>query len=161
MNNAGSVLNSALLNPVMASFPAQAALRAKWSSLVEDHSIDVPAEVTNKVTSVVGWLKQVYSFNVCVYGSHFCSLHELLFYTQSQCFYFARYVNFILLFFCKLICLSINNAIHRQVTALWFCILSYVINGNTGNTKMTELYKFDNRFKNVYYIKFLRELKNT
>ncbi|XP_066142642.1 mannosylglucosyl-3-phosphoglycerate phosphatase isoform X2 [Euwallacea fornicatus] len=42
----------------MASFTAQAALRARWSSLVEDHSIEVPAEVTSKVTSVVGWLKQ-------------------------------------------------------------------------------------------------------
>ncbi|XP_030759392.1 protein 5NUC [Sitophilus oryzae] len=42
----------------MASFASQAALRAKWSSLVEEHSIDVPSEVTNKVTSVVGWLKQ-------------------------------------------------------------------------------------------------------
>lgn len=42
----------------MASFTAQAALRAKWSSLVEDHNIEVPPEVTNKVTSVVGWLKQ-------------------------------------------------------------------------------------------------------
>jgi 5'-nucleotidase len=42
----------------MASFAAQAALRAKWSSLVEDHSIEVPPEVTSKVTSVVGWLKQ-------------------------------------------------------------------------------------------------------
>lgn len=43
----------------MASFTAQAALRAKWSSLVEEHSIEVPSEVTSKVTSVVGWLKQV------------------------------------------------------------------------------------------------------
>lgn len=43
----------------MASFAAQAALRAKWSSLVEEHSIEVPPEVTSKVTSVVGWLKQV------------------------------------------------------------------------------------------------------
>lgn len=43
----------------MASFTAQAALRARWSSLVEDHSIEVPPEVTSKVTSVVGWLKQV------------------------------------------------------------------------------------------------------
>ncbi|KAJ3649294.1 hypothetical protein Zmor_021046 [Zophobas morio] len=42
----------------MASFAAQAALRAKWSSLVEEHSIEVPPEVTSKVTSVVGWLKQ-------------------------------------------------------------------------------------------------------
>jgi hypothetical protein len=47
----------------MASFAAQAALRAKWSSLVEEHSIEVPPEVTSKVTSVVGWLKQVISFN--------------------------------------------------------------------------------------------------
>lgn len=43
----------------MAGFAAQAALRAKWSSLVEEHSIEVPPEVTNKVTTVVGWLKQV------------------------------------------------------------------------------------------------------
>ncbi|KAH1014814.1 hypothetical protein HUJ05_012639 [Dendroctonus ponderosae] len=42
----------------MAGFAAQAALRAKWSSLVEEHSIEVPPEVTNKVTTVVGWLKQ-------------------------------------------------------------------------------------------------------
>lgn len=43
----------------MASFAAQAALRAKWTSLVEEHTIEVPPEVTSKVTSVVGWLKQV------------------------------------------------------------------------------------------------------
>ncbi|KAF5300545.1 hypothetical protein FQR65_LT09166 [Abscondita terminalis] len=42
----------------MASFAAQAALRSKWTSLVEEHTIEVPPEVTNKVTSVVGWLKQ-------------------------------------------------------------------------------------------------------
>ncbi|KAK5648260.1 hypothetical protein RI129_003152 [Pyrocoelia pectoralis] len=42
----------------MASFTAQAALRSKWTSLVEEHTIEVPPEVTNKVTSVVGWLKQ-------------------------------------------------------------------------------------------------------
>ncbi|XP_025830788.1 uncharacterized protein LOC108743363 isoform X2 [Agrilus planipennis] len=41
----------------MASFAAQAAIRSKWSSLIED-GIEVPSEVTNKVTSVVGWLKQ-------------------------------------------------------------------------------------------------------
>lgn len=52
----------------MASFAAQAALRAKWSSLVEEHSIEVPPEVTNKVTSVVGWLKQVFRF----YRVSFC-----------------------------------------------------------------------------------------
>lgn len=44
----------------MASFAAQAALRSKWTSLVEEHTIEVPPEVTSKVTSVVGWLKQVY-----------------------------------------------------------------------------------------------------
>lgn len=43
----------------MASFTAQAAIRSKWTSLVEEHTIEVPPEVTNKVTSVVGWLKQV------------------------------------------------------------------------------------------------------
>lgn len=43
----------------MASFAAQAALRAKWTSLVEEHTIEVPPEVSSKVTSVVGWLKQV------------------------------------------------------------------------------------------------------
>lgn len=56
----------------MASFAAQAALRAKWSSLVEEHSIEVPPEVTNKVTSVVGWLKQVSRFlrvpSFCVFN---------------------------------------------------------------------------------------------
>lgn len=61
----------------MASFTAQAALRAKWSSLVEDHSIEVPVEVTNKVTSVVGWLKQVYSFKLCVH------LHDSLFFISE------------------------------------------------------------------------------
>jgi hypothetical protein len=55
----------------MASFAAQAALRAKWSSLVEEHSIEVPPEVTSKVTSVVGWLKQVISFNTfCIAPPH-------------------------------------------------------------------------------------------
>lgn len=44
----------------MASFAAQAALRSRWTSLVEEHTIEVPPEVTNKVTSVVGWLKQVF-----------------------------------------------------------------------------------------------------
>lgn len=46
----------------MASFAAQAALRSRWSSLVEEHSIDVPVEVSSKVTSVVGWLKQVQNY---------------------------------------------------------------------------------------------------
>lgn len=52
----------------MASFAAQAALRAKWSSLVEEHSIEVPPEVTSKVTSVVGWLKQVTLFTFHLHG---------------------------------------------------------------------------------------------
>lgn len=43
----------------MASFTAQAALRSKWSTLIEEHPLEVPAEVSSKVTSVVGWLKQV------------------------------------------------------------------------------------------------------
>ncbi|KAI4468300.1 nucleotidase-related [Holotrichia oblita] len=42
----------------MAGLPSQAALRARWSSLVEEHNFEVPSEVTSKVTSVVGWLKQ-------------------------------------------------------------------------------------------------------
>ncbi|XP_052759470.1 snake venom 5'-nucleotidase isoform X1 [Galleria mellonella] len=43
---------------VMASFAAQAALRSRWSSLIESTSVDVPGEVTDGVRSVVGWLKQ-------------------------------------------------------------------------------------------------------
>lgn len=42
----------------MASFAAQAALRSRWSSLIESTSVDVPGEVTDGVRSVVGWLKQ-------------------------------------------------------------------------------------------------------
>ncbi|RVE41893.1 hypothetical protein evm_013467 [Chilo suppressalis] len=42
----------------MASFGAQAALRSRWSSLIESTSVDVPGEVTDGVRSVVGWLKQ-------------------------------------------------------------------------------------------------------
>lgn len=64
----------------MASFAAQAALRAKWSSLVEEHSIEVPPEVTSKVTSVVGWLKQV-NINYC-----FHLLHETCFLTKILIF---------------------------------------------------------------------------
>ncbi|CAG5057560.1 unnamed protein product [Parnassius apollo] len=49
-----------LVNTVraMASFAAQAALRSRWSSLIESTSVDVPGEVTDGVRSVVGWLKQ-------------------------------------------------------------------------------------------------------
>lgn len=66
----------------MASFAAQAALRAKWSSLVEDHSLEVPPEVTSKVTSVVGWLKQVNILDLtllhvaCSYIISACSCYE-------------------------------------------------------------------------------------
>nr|CAD7573237.1 unnamed protein product [Timema californicum] len=42
----------------MASFAAQAALRSKWTDLVESSTIDVPGEVSSGVRSVVGWLKQ-------------------------------------------------------------------------------------------------------
>lgn len=52
----------------MASFAAQAAIRSKWTSLVEEHTIEVPAEVSSKVTSVVGWLKQVY-FSIITHNS--------------------------------------------------------------------------------------------
>jgi hypothetical protein len=43
----------------MAGFAAQAALRSKWTDLVDTSSFEVPAEVTTGVKSVVGWLKQV------------------------------------------------------------------------------------------------------
>ncbi|KAJ1527198.1 hypothetical protein ONE63_008729 [Megalurothrips usitatus] len=44
----------------MASFAAQAALRSKWTDLVESSTptFDVPEEVTSGVKNVVGWLKQ-------------------------------------------------------------------------------------------------------
>lgn len=42
----------------MASFAAQAAIRSKWTDLVESSSFEVP-EVSSGVRSVVGWLKQV------------------------------------------------------------------------------------------------------
>lgn len=51
----------------MAGLPTQAALRARWSSLVEEHNFEVPSEVTSKVTSVVGWLKQVNVILRCEY----------------------------------------------------------------------------------------------
>lgn len=52
---------------VMASFAAQAALRSRWSSLIESTSVDVPGEVTDGVRSVVGWLKQALS--IVILGS--------------------------------------------------------------------------------------------
>lgn len=48
----------------MASFAAQAALRSRWSSLIESTSVDVPGDVTDGVRSVVGWLKQAWS--ICI-----------------------------------------------------------------------------------------------
>uniref|UniRef100_A0A1B6K7N1 5'-Nucleotidase C-terminal domain-containing protein n=2 Tax=Homalodisca liturata TaxID=320908 RepID=A0A1B6K7N1_9HEMI len=42
----------------MASFAAQAAIRSKWTDLVESSSFEVPGEVSSGVRSVVGWLKQ-------------------------------------------------------------------------------------------------------
>ena len=44
---------------IMASFAAQAAIRSKWTDLVESTPFDVPGEVSSGVRSVVGWLKQV------------------------------------------------------------------------------------------------------
>lgn len=41
----------------MASFAAQAALRSKWSDLIEGQTFEVP-EVSSSMKSVVGWLKQ-------------------------------------------------------------------------------------------------------
>jgi len=46
----------------MASFAAQAALRSKWTDLVDSSSFEVPEEVTTGVKNVVGWLKQVNPF---------------------------------------------------------------------------------------------------
>ncbi|KAI8433074.1 hypothetical protein MSG28_013932 [Choristoneura fumiferana] len=61
----------------MASFAAQAALRSRWSSLIESTSVDVPGEVTDGVRSVVGWLKQA---RCCLAVSH-----ELLGVTNMFC----------------------------------------------------------------------------
>lgn len=47
----------------MASFAAQAAIRSKWSDLVESTPLEIPGEVTSGVRSVVGWLKQVNQTN--------------------------------------------------------------------------------------------------
>jgi hypothetical protein len=50
----------------MASFAAQAALRSKWTDLVDSSSFEVPEEVTTGVKNVVGWLKQVTSFSLSI-----------------------------------------------------------------------------------------------
>lgn len=59
----------------MASFAAQAALRSKWTDLVESSSFEVPGEVSSGVRSVVGWLKQVrlgyfILFHLCSWTRH-------------------------------------------------------------------------------------------
>jgi len=55
----------------MASFAAQAAIRSKWTDLVESSpAFEVPGEVSSGVRSVVGWLKQVimkFSFWRCLH----------------------------------------------------------------------------------------------
>lgn len=52
----------------MASFAAQAAIRSKWTDLVESSPFDVPGEVSSGVRSVVGWLKQVNNFLDLIFG---------------------------------------------------------------------------------------------
>lgn len=57
----------------MASFAAQAAIRSKWTDLVESSPFDVPGEVSSGVRSVVGWLKQVKFLDpYCTVPFHFC-----------------------------------------------------------------------------------------
>ncbi|VEN57655.1 unnamed protein product [Callosobruchus maculatus] len=73
----------------MASFTAQAALRAKWSSLVEEHTIEVPPEVTSKVTSVVGWLKQAIAIKIATSPS--VSVSNITYYDPTP----YHYPNFI------------------------------------------------------------------
>jgi hypothetical protein len=61
----------------MASFAQQAAIRAKWSDLVET-SFEVPGEVTASVRTVVGWLKQVLKLHfplLYILSFRFCILH--------------------------------------------------------------------------------------
>lgn len=71
----------------MASFAAQAALRSRWSSLIESTSVDVPGEVSDGVRSVVGWLKQagIYVFSV------------ILFFLELEIFFFVRALIYFLL----------------------------------------------------------------
>jgi len=66
----------------MASFAAQAAIRSKWTDLVESTPFDVPGEVSSGVRSVVGWLKQV---NRLLRYSPFCFIFASLqtFYVDS------------------------------------------------------------------------------
>ncbi|XP_071447888.1 mannosylglucosyl-3-phosphoglycerate phosphatase isoform X1 [Hetaerina americana] len=42
----------------MANFGTQAAIRSRWTDLVESSTFEVPDEVSSGVRSVVGWLKQ-------------------------------------------------------------------------------------------------------
>lgn len=61
----------------MASFGTQAAIRSKWTDLVESTPLELPGEVTSGVRSVVGWLKQVHkclphlSVEYCFFGAIF------------------------------------------------------------------------------------------
>lgn len=56
----------------MASFTAQAALRSKWTDLVESTpAFDVPEEVTSGVKNVVGWLKQVKANSLQFFASYY------------------------------------------------------------------------------------------
>lgn len=101
----------------MASFAAQAALRAKWSSLVEEHSIEVPPEVTSKVTSVVGWLKQVNTHIICFFS--FCMEHDLnVSYMQS----ILKYTFIILWHFFK-----VTFILHVVKITLWYFITLLIL----------------------------------
>lgn len=101
-------------NKKMAGFAAQAALRSKWTSLVED-GIEVPPEVSNKVTSVVGWLKQVLlhlhnirsfsmfiCFFICVAMFFFCLYNSFFFYyfcIQAPLLFYSIYIRLGMLYF--------------------------------------------------------------
>jgi hypothetical protein len=69
----------------MASFAAQAAIRSKWTDLVESSPFDVPGEVSSGVRSVVGWLKQVNFLDpYCTVPFHFCQCLNFMF--TLKCF---------------------------------------------------------------------------
>ncbi|KAG8235930.1 hypothetical protein J437_LFUL015995, partial [Ladona fulva] len=54
----------------MANFGTQAAIRSKWTDLVESSTFEVPDEVSSGVRSVVGWLKQVKIFHMVTMHAH-------------------------------------------------------------------------------------------
>lgn len=70
----------------MASFTAQAAIRSKWTDLIESSTptIDVPEEVTSGVRNVVGWLKQA-SLEVRQAGKRTLSQLSTTMGAQSHC----------------------------------------------------------------------------